>query len=133
MASFYDDDEPWTPRRDEYLTWDDAIRYYISRTKNGKRLKGDVIAELSKFVHDIWSAGDGCPKTYRGISYQFEHKVLATYLRFRKNSGNRSHHKKDDTKDVKQATRRSTRVSSSTLPESIVLPSDSETHATGKV
>ena len=72
MYDFYSDEEPWTPKNNEYPTWDAVVRYYISRTNcYNKQDKGDVIAELSTFVHDIWESGDGCPKTWQGISYQF--------------------------------------------------------------
>ena len=55
---FYSDNKPWSPPRISYPTWDDVVRFYVSRSDN-RSLPSDVIQELALFVHDIWEKGDG--------------------------------------------------------------------------
>ena len=44
-CNFYDDCEPWTPKNNEFLTWDSAVRFYVSRTDKKIQTK-TVLAEF---------------------------------------------------------------------------------------
>ena len=114
-SDFYSDPVPWNPKNIEYPTWNSVVRFYVSRTKRqgGHGYAKDALQQLGDFVYDVWSAGDGCPKSSQAISLQFEREVLPVYRSCRKgDSSGRSHKKKapaDDTPVL--PTRKSRRLS----------------------
>ena len=111
-GSFYSDLVPWTPAKNCYPTWDDVMRFYISRTQS-KVPQGDAVRELSTFVYDIWDRGDGCPKTAVNIQKQFISKVLPVYVKYRKGEGRAGKsHKKELPVVVAEPTRKSRRIQS---------------------
>ena len=80
---FYTDTEPWNLPKNQYPTWDECMRYYMSRIKV-KISQKTAIVDLAKDVEKIWKAGDGCPKHFHHIMTQFEKTVLAQYQKYRK-------------------------------------------------
>ena len=95
---FYEDSEPWMFPTNRYPTWDDCMRYYMSRMKGAKKVsQKSIFNELSEAVHKIWKSGDGCPKSKSNIMNQFEKTVLPQYQRYRRgDAGNRSKKKKTE-------------------------------------
>ena len=62
------DAEDWSPSNISYPTWEDVCRFVVSRPKTGVAdlmNKGDAIRQMAKFVNDIWTAGDGSPKSVK--------------------------------------------------------------------
>ena len=55
------DTEPWMFPKYQYPTWDDCMRFYMSRVKVKVPMKTAML-ELAEAVHQIRKAGDGCPK-----------------------------------------------------------------------
>ena len=80
---FFSDSEAWHFPTYQYPTWDDCMRFYISRTKN-KVPQKSAIYQLSEAVVKIWKSGDGCPKSWNIIMLQFENTVLPQYQKYRK-------------------------------------------------
>ena len=72
---FYHDNELWTFPVYQYPTWDDVMRFYMSRIKQ-KIPPKVVINKLAEEVQKIWKLGDGCPKAVSSIRNQFEKYVL---------------------------------------------------------
>ena len=111
---FYDDEKPWDPATNCYPTWDDVVRFYISRTQNGNESQAEVKRQLSLFVYNIWESGDGCPKAPKNIAAQFTSDVLSIYTKYRKGEGrvtksHRTHKKKKDSV-TPEPTRKSRRL-----------------------
>ena len=80
---FYADTDPWYFETCRYPTWDDCMRYYMSRVTN-KVPQKTIINQLAEDVHKVWQSGDGCPKSISSIRSQFENHVLATYQKYRR-------------------------------------------------
>ena len=100
---FYTDKDPWQLATDRYPTWDDCMRYYMSRISNKVPPKS-IIHDLAVGVEKIWKSGDGCPKSKSTIIYQFEKTVLPAYQKFRKGDtgGGSSKKKKKKVNDSPQ-------------------------------
>ena len=65
---YYIDTEHWSPSDISYPTWDDVCWLVLSRTNTGvadRMNEGDAVRQMAKFVYDIWTAGDGCPKSVK--------------------------------------------------------------------
>ena len=85
--SFYNDVEHWKPPNNIYPTWDDVCRFVQSRTshKSKPRLTTtQATYQMATFVHDVWTAGDGCPMSVIGISKKFTEKVRPIFERYKK-------------------------------------------------
>ena len=115
---FYSDSEPWNFPKYQYPTWDDCMRYYMSRIKV-KTAQKKTITELALAVETIWKAGDGCPKHYSNIMVQFEKTVFPQYQKYRKGDGVGNKGKKRKKLEVpsKSPARKSVRHQSSDQPE----------------
>lgn len=123
---FYSDNKPWSPPKISYPTWDDVVRFYVSRSQSKHAVLSDVIQELALFVHDIWEKGDGCPMSITAVKKQFSTKVLPEYRRYRDGDGRKSRkHKRKTPIVVGEPTRRSSRIQSPT-PTSHDSSPDSE-------
>jgi hypothetical protein len=85
---FYHDNEPWTFPVYQYPTWDDVMRFYMSRIKQKIPPKA-IINKLAEEVEKIWKLGDGCPTAVSSIRNQFEKYVLPQYQKYRKGDGNK--------------------------------------------
>ena len=82
---FYSDNEPWDFEKCKYPSWDDCMRYYMSRINKDKKVpQKTIIHQLACAIEKIWKSGDGCPKSVSSIRYQFETCVLATYQKCRR-------------------------------------------------
>ena len=82
---FYSDNEPWDFEKCKYPSWDDCMRYYMSRINKDKKVpQKTIIHQLACAIEKIWKSGDGCPKSVSRIRYQFETCVLATYQKCRR-------------------------------------------------
>ena len=68
---FYSDTVPWPFETCRYPTWDDCMRFYMSRIVN-KVPQKTIINQLAEAVESIWKTGDGCPKAKSSIMKQFE-------------------------------------------------------------
>ena len=95
---FYSDTAPWNLPSYQYPTWDDCMRYYLSRTKNKIPIKS-ALHGLAVGVHQIWKSGDGCPKSPQRIMVQFENTVLHQYQKYRKGDALLSGKKKKKNSD----------------------------------
>lgn len=92
LLAFYNDTEAWTPAKTSYLTWDQAVRFYMSRVPAPGQKKSTkysvspevAIKNLAMFCVDIWEAGDGCPKVWSSVVRQFKTEVLPMYKKYRK-------------------------------------------------
>ena len=94
--SFYNDSGPWTPPNNSYPTWDNVMRYYMSRvhspglgpgpvSKRTVQTSPDkVINDLALFCISAWESGDGCPKKLNAVKDQFKAEVLHNYQKYRK-------------------------------------------------
>ena len=92
--SFYNDSGPWTPPNNSYPTWDNVMRYYMSRVHSpglgpvSKRTiqtsPDKVINDLALFCISAWESGDGCPKKLNAVKDQFNPKVFHVYQKYRK-------------------------------------------------
>ena len=80
---FYSDTDPWHFPTDRYPTWDDCMRFYMSRITN-REVQKSILYDLAVSVEKIWRSGDGCPKSQSTIIYQFEKTVLPAYQKSRK-------------------------------------------------
>jgi hypothetical protein len=80
---FYSDTVPWFFETCRYPTWDDCMRFYMSRIVN-KVPQKTIINQLAEAVESIWKTGDGCPKAKSSIMKQFENHVLPTYQKYRR-------------------------------------------------
>ena len=82
LEAFYNDSSPWTPQRNSYPTYDNAVRYYMSRIywpgagKEGGKTEQNspeyVMRDLALFCVGVWEAGDGCPKGWSAVVDQFK-------------------------------------------------------------
>ena len=110
---FYTDTEPWNLPKNQYPTWDDCMRYYMSRV-TVKIPQKTAIFELAKDVEKIWKAGDGCPKHFHTIMTQFERTVWPQYQKYRKGDGGETKKNKQKKKQTpaKSPARRSMRQTS---------------------
>ena len=70
---FYSDTVPWS--FEIYPTWDDCMRFYMSRIVN-KVPQKTIINQLAEAVESIWKTGDGCPKAKSSIMKQFENHAV---------------------------------------------------------
>ena len=94
--SIYNDSGPWTPPNNSYPTWDNVMRYYMSRvhspglgpgpvSKRTVQTSPDkVINDLALFCISAWESGDGCPKKLNAVKDQFKAEVLHNYQKYRK-------------------------------------------------
>ena len=136
LESFYNDTCPWTPPKNAYPTWDNVMRYYISRTSKSVQSSSDqVMNSLSMFCVEVWESGDGCPMTWQAVKKKFQSEVLPVYQKYRKgdidNEAFKHKKKKKKKKDISPAnpSRRSERSKNSNeaVPEdrvNISLPID---------
>ena len=108
---FYTDTEPWNLPKNQYPTWDECMRYYMSRIKV-KISQKTAIVDLAKDVEKIWKAGDGCPKHFHHIMTQFEKTVLVQYQKYRKGDQPGKSKKKKIQTPSKSPARRSVRQKS---------------------
>ena len=90
---FYTDKNAWTFPPNQYPTWDDCMRFYMSRMQENWNQKA-IIQNLAEEIERIWNAGDGCPKSLSSIRTQFENHVLPQYKKYRKRDGNKKGKKK---------------------------------------
>ena len=94
--SFYNDTSPWTPPNNSYPTWDNMMRYYISRVHSPSLGQGSVsertiktspdqvIHDLALYCITVWESGDGCPKKIKAVKDQFKSEVYPVYQKYRK-------------------------------------------------
>ena len=62
--SFFEDTEVWNPSKFCYPTWNDIMRAYLSRVKNGNSYTSATdMYEVATIVIKIWTNNDGCPKS----------------------------------------------------------------------
>ena len=90
---FYTDKNAWTFPPNQYPTWDDCMRFYMSRIQENMSQKA-IIQSLAEEVEKIWKSGDGCPKSVSSIVTQFERYVLPQYKKNRKGDMNKKGKKK---------------------------------------
>ena len=126
---FYMDTEPWMFPKYQYPTWDDCMRFYMSRVKVKVPMKTAML-ELAEAVHQIWKAGDGCPKSETNIITQFERSVYSQYQKYRKGDGVKKDKQKKYKGPVQSSTRKSLRhpstssSSDSSAPTHEIEPGD---------
>ena len=113
---FYNDQEYWSPPTNCYPTWDDACRYVSSRTCHSAtpRLQvNDAAYRWAQFVHDIWTAGDGCPLTVGRISSIYTQNVKPVFKSYKYGSLSiKRSHKKTASDEKKLPQRKSSRIKS---------------------
>ena len=80
--------------------------------------------QVCQIVHDIWISGDGCPKTFNAICYQFKTEVLPVYHKYRKGDfkgeggvSKKKKKKKKDTSPPPPPSRKSERLGSTSSVE----------------
>ena len=114
---FYNDTEYWSPPNNLYPTWDDACRFVMSRTGQNAKPRmtaAEASKKLANYVHEIWTAGDGCPISVYGIQKLFTEKVKPIYDSYRRGDhcGTKRRHRKTDSGEKKEPQRKSTRIKS---------------------
>ena len=94
LEAFYQDSSPWTPPKNCYPTWDNVMRFYMSRVQShsvdGKGPRRtemspeQAIKDLADFCVGVWESGDGCPRFWIKVMELFKKDVLPIYQKYRK-------------------------------------------------
>ena len=134
LEAFYQDSSPWTPPKNCYPTWDNVMRFYLSRVwshsvdgKGPRRTEvspEQALKDLAVFCVGVWETGDGCPRSWIKVMELFKKDVLPIYQKYRKGDIKDEAFKKKNKKKKKppmsppKPTRKSSRVPSSASEDS---------------